>query len=266
MSRRKLHQNAPRSGRKRVPSCFEWWVLSTVRTDRVSWLLVGLVLGCASERHAAPRQEPALGAPVNAIGEAIAKRSIETRARKATDPLGSYWRRVWEQEFERLLSPLRASPIGASMPPELTGPTLADWQRRLNQGWKTIDPDPVLVTTHAVIAQAAPLRDQLGVWRATLDAQPELKAAVAQLESILVEIVQEAELLALRDSGQIASFEEFVARYPEGPYTGSVLFALGVLHEGRRDLADAKDAFRRLVERFPAHPLVEQAREKIQAL
>ena len=242
-------------------------MVSALPIDRATGLLCGLLLlSCAGERSAARAEPAATAAPVNAISDAPAKRATEALARRAPDPLGSYWRRVWEQEFERLLSPARASSAGASLPAELTGPTVAGWQRRLNDAWQTTDPDPVLAATEAVIAQAAPVRDQLGVWLKTHQAEPAARAAVAQLESILIEIVQEAELLALRDSGQLAHFEAFVARYPTGPYTASVLFALGALHEGRRDLAEAKDAFRRLVERFPAHPLAGQARERIQGL
>ena len=42
--------------------------------------------------------------------------------------------------------------------------------------------------------------------------------------------------------------------------------ALGAIHEERRDLAEAKDAFGRMLERFPTHPQASEVRERLSAL
>ena len=236
-----------------------------MRIDAAFGLVCTLLCGCVSER-AVTQPDPALTGPVNQVSEAIATRATVNRANRTPDPLGSYWRRVWEPEFERLLRAVRPSSSAAGLPVELNGPLVSLWQRKLNEGWKREDPTAVLATTEAVIAQAAPIRDQLDACTKLNGSNDAGGTALAQILAIVVEIVQEADLLALKDSGRIASFEEFAARYPDGPYTASVLFAMGVLHEGRRDLAEAKEAFGRVAARFPAHPLAEQARVKVKEL
>ena len=208
-------------------------------------------------------------APLNVLTVAAADRARAESAVGVPRALGSFYRRVWAQEFERLLTPLRASPLASSVPEELNGITAAAWQSSLDEGWKTEDPDTALASARGVTAALAASRaalEQLVTDPNLATGDPGAYAAALSVRAILSEFVLEAEVLSLRDSGATAAFEEFVARRPDGPYTASVLFALGTLHETRREFADAKGAFTRLLERFPTHPLAEQARRRLEAL
>lgn len=178
--------------------------------------------------------------------------------------LGSFARRVWAEELERMLRPLRASPI--AVPRELNGNTYADWQKLLVDGWATTDGDAAQTAARAVIRQSVVLRDELILISRTNTEPPEAIAALIAATEVLKEIILDADLLALRDSGSIPEMEEFVARYPDGPYTGTVLFAIGNLHEDRRETVEAKDAFLRMLRGFPQHPLYRDAYERMQRL
>lgn len=189
-------------------------------------------------------------------------RADEAAARPAA--LGSFGRRVWAEELDRISRPLRASAI--KVPRDLNGNQFADWQKLLDDGWNEKDGAAAQASAQAVVRQAVTLREELAELSRATTEPVEAAAALVTALGILKEIILDADLLALRDSGSIAEMEEFVARYPDGPYTGTVLFAIGNLHEDRREAAEAKDAFVRMLRGFPNHPLYREAYERMQKL
>lgn len=178
--------------------------------------------------------------------------------------LGSYGRRVWNEEFDRLMRPLRASNI--RVPREVSGDTYSDWQKLLDDAWAEKDGATAQASAQAVIRQAVVLREALAELSRAYTEPPDAVAALITALQIVKEIILDADLLNLRDSGSITEMEEFVARYPDGPYTGTVLFAIGNLHEDRQEKVEAKDAYLRMLRAFPDHPLYREAYTRMQAL
>jgi hypothetical protein len=237
-----------------------------MRLNLLPWLLCSVLAACAPARIITPVVKAADRRPAMIINEAPTTRSRAESVSHTQTALGSYYRRVWHDEFERMLRPLRTTGLISTLPASMTGPTLARWQNTLNDTWKLTDPGDVKIATDAVLAEAAPMRDQVKAWVHGQNEAPAAIAAAIGIEAILSEIVQEAELLLLRDSGSVPDFEAFIGRYPLGPYTASVLYALGAMHEERREIAEAKDAWGRMIERFPTHPFAGEARERLGAL
>lgn len=221
-----------------------------------------LLCGCVAETAAVTPTTDTR--PPNVLTLATAYRFRVDNVNRAPPALGSFGRRVWNEEFDRLMRPLRSSPL--KVPRELSGETYAGWQRLLDEAWNSTDAESAQATAKAVVRQAVPLRDDLAALVKDNVEPPEAIAAAITAVQIIKEIILDADLLGLRDSGSVPEFEEFIARYPDGPYTGTVLFGLGVMHEDRRELPEAKDAFTRLLRGFPDHPLAAEAQQKLRGL
>src|SRR5438552_4911979 len=130
---------------------------------RIGPLLASLVLlGCPPEQAAGPGLNVSgERAPTNAVAMATAHRAQAEYATHAHSPLGSFGRRVWQEELERLLRPLRASRWAAQLPAALTGAGVARWETALDEAWKTVDPETARAGAETVAAEAAAAREAL---------------------------------------------------------------------------------------------------------
>jgi tol-pal system protein YbgF len=63
-----------------------------------------------------------------------------------------------------------------------------------------------------------------------------------------------------------AYYNQVVDRYPASPRAGSALYNLGLLAERRKDTAKAKDAYQRVVQKYPQSDEAALARDRLKAL
>lgn len=139
------------------------------------------------------------------------------------------------------------------------------WEVKLDRAWAEDNTELAHRLAQEIIEGAAVARDEIDVLLTINAKPPEYLAAVFHLtaqegaaavdrakalRAILFELVLEADLLTLRDVRSPGPLAEFVARYPRGPYTATVLF---VADQG--DAVGARRARAQLAEDFPADPL-----------
>ncbi len=187
---------------------------------------------------------------------ALVFREQESLVKGTPAPAATFFRRVSVEECRRLSSVFRKKPQLVAEPCE----NVVRWQANLDEGWRATKAEEARRAAAVVIDKAAPLRDEIDAllmvsrepnkYLAELFGSSSAEAAKAveefrAVQSMLFELVAEADLLVLEAEGTTGEQSEFCMRYPNHPFVPSALLLLGRTTE--------------LVERFPRHPLAKLA-------
>lgn len=161
---------------------------------------------------------------------------------------------------------------------ELNGQLIQHWQARLDASWD--DPSsaasraaadeilvPVVMRRDELDALLTVNRDPAAYFVAlhggSVEAGGAAHASFKAVRDILFEIALERDLLELASARELKPLEEFLQRYPDTPYSASVLFSLGVVLDETGAPGEARKRFAELVEKFPGHPIAVEARTKL---
>jgi hypothetical protein len=204
--------------------------------------------------------------PFTSMELALVFRARDDLANGRALAAGSLGHRMSVEEFEQLARVLQKKKL---LNEKLTGEAVGSWQRRLDEAWSARKTCDAVSAVSSVIDEAAPIRDETD---APLMVNVNPKRYLAEVLQVsaedgarahdnlkllceaLMEVVAEADLLAAECGGEPA-LEEFQLRYPQHPFSASVLFSLGRLRQAKGEALDAEKAFARLRTQFPSHPL-----------